>query len=229
MLFRSGSGDTTFSAGLNTSTNGTLTKNGTGTLTLSAAGSYTGATTVNAGIVDVKNNTALGTSAGATTVASNAAVQIDGSGLSIAEPFTLTGTGVSTAGAIRNLANNNTLSGLITLSTSAVRINSDSGTLTLDVSSGNAITATNINVTFGGSGNITVAEPIATGTGTLTKDGSGTLTLSGANTYTGITTISAGTLAATVNDALGTSAAGTTVASGATLDLQNVKIGRAHV
>jgi hypothetical protein len=44
--------------------------------------------------VDVKNNTALGTSAGATTVAANAAVQIDGSGLSIAEPFTLTGTGV---------------------------------------------------------------------------------------------------------------------------------------
>jgi autotransporter-associated beta strand protein len=146
-----------------------LIKNGTGTLTLSAAGDYTGATTVNAGIVDVKNNTALGTSAGATTVAANAAVQIDGSGLSIAEPFTLTGTGVSTAGVIRNLANNNTLSGLITLSTSAVRINSDSGTLTLDVSSGNAITASNINVTFGGSGNITVADPIATGSGTLTE------------------------------------------------------------
>ena len=56
----------------------------------------------------------------------------------------------------------------------------------------------------------------------LTKAGAGTLTLSGTNTYTGLTTINAGTLKATVNDALGTNAAGTVIASGATLDLANV-------
>ncbi|NCW63919.1 MAG: hypothetical protein EBW04_07385, partial [Betaproteobacteria bacterium] len=64
---------------------------------------------------------------------------------------------------------------------------------------------------------------ILTGSGvTLTKAGAGTLTLSGTNTYTGQTNINAGTLAVTVNDALGTNAAGTVIASGATLDLQNV-------
>src|SRR6056300_653091 len=56
----------------------------------------------------------------------------------------------------------------------------------------------------------------------VTKAGSATLTLSGNNTYTGQTNINAGTLAVTVNNALGTNAAGTIIASGATLDLQNV-------
>jgi autotransporter-associated beta strand protein len=56
----------------------------------------------------------------------------------------------------------------------------------------------------------------------VTKAGAGTLTLSGTNTYTGQTNVNAGTLAVTVNDALGTNAAGTVIASGATLDLQNV-------
>ena len=56
----------------------------------------------------------------------------------------------------------------------------------------------------------------------LTKASGGILILSGNNTYTGATNINAGTLAVTANNALGTNAAGTTVASGATLDLRNV-------
>ena len=63
---------------------------------------------------------------------------------------------------------------------------------------------------------------VISGDGALTKAGAGTITLSGTNTYTGDTTINAGTLAVTVNDALGSNAAGTIIASGATLDLQNV-------
>ena len=55
------------------------------------------------------------------------------------------------------------------------------------------------------------------GTGNLTKQGSGALTLSGTNTYTGDTTINAGTIKLTGNL---NSATDLVIASGATLDLQ---------
>ena len=192
---------------------GGLTKAGAGTLTLSAANTYTGLTTVSAGVLDARNNTALGTTAGATTVASGAALQVDGSGLLIAEPLTLNGTGIASGGALRNLANNNTWSGAITLG-SAARINSDAGTLTVS----NTISGATQALTVGGAGNTTVSGVIGTTSGTLTKDGTGTLTLSAANTYTGATTISAGTLKLGIANAVGASSA-VTVTGGATFDL----------
>ena len=162
-----------------------LLKSGGATLTISTANSYTGPTTVSGGVVDVQNSTALG--AGATTVSSNAAVQVDGSGLAIGEAITLNGPGITNGGALRNLANANTWSGAITLASDS-RINSDAGSLTLS----GGISSTAANLTVGGSGNVTNTGTIAT-SGMLTKDGSGTLSLVGNNnTYSGGTLISAG-------------------------------------
>ena len=62
-------------------------------------------------------------------------------------------------------------------------------------------------------------------TGSVTKQGMGALTLSGANTYTGATTVSAGTLVASSATALGTTAGGVVVSNGATLNINNVAIG----
>src|SRR5437667_69851 len=166
-----------------------LTKTGTGTLMLSGANTYSGATTVSAGVLDVQNNTALGATAGATTVAGGAALQLEGSGLVVAEPVTLNGTGIAGGGALRQVANTNTWSGAITLG-SAARVNADAGTLT--VSGG--ITNGGFLLTVGGAGNTTVSTTVISGTGGLTKDGTGTVTLSANNTYTGTTTVSAGTL-----------------------------------
>gem|GEM_PF-5272250 len=198
---------------------GGLTKSGAGRLTLTGANTYSGVTTVSAGVLNLQNGTGLGTIAGGTIVTSGAALQLQG-GIAVGnEALTLDGTGISADGALRNISGNNSWAGLITIN-STTRINSDSGTLTLDVASGNAITGSNDSLQFGGAGNITINDIIATGTGTLTKDGTGTLILNAANTYTGATTVSAGILNVRNATGLGTTAAGTTVSNGATLQLQ---------
>jgi autotransporter-associated beta strand protein len=195
---------------------GTLTKDGTGTTVLSGANTYDGVTTVSTGTLNIRNATALGSAAAGTTVTSGAALSIQNNIVVVDETLTLSGTGVSNGGALRNISGANTYSGAITLG-AATRINSDAGTLTLN--SATAITDAQ-NLTFGGVGAIVVSTVLQTGAGTLTKDGTGTTTLSGANTYTGLTTVSAGSLNIQNATSLGTADAGTTVASGATLQLQ---------
>jgi autotransporter-associated beta strand protein len=170
---------------------GTLSLTGSGTLTLTRANTYTGLTTVSTGVLNIQNANALGTTAAGTSVTSGAALQIQGGITTLAEALTLRGTGVSASGALRNISDNNTYAGLVTLG-AATRINSDAGTLTL--SNTGIITGATFGLTVGGAGNTSIASIIGTTSGTLTKDGSGTLTLTGANTYTGGTTISAGTL-----------------------------------
>jgi len=218
LLTISGSANTNISGVL--SGTGGLTKSGTGMLTLSGANSYTGATTVSAGVLNIQNATSLGTTAAGTTVTSGAALQLQG-GIAVGpETLTLNGTGISSIGALRNISGSNSWAGTITIN-STTRINSDSGTLTLDVASGNAITGSNDNLEFGGAGNVTINDVIATGSGTMTKDGLGTLILNAANTYTGATTVNAGILNIRNATGLGTIAGGTNVYSGATLQLQN--------
>lgn len=223
-LLTIGGGSNTSASGVISGTGG-LTKNGAGTLTLSGANSYTGATTVNTGVLNVQNATGLGTTAAGTTVASGAALQLQG-GIAVGnETLSLNGTGISNNGALRNISGNNSWAGTITIN-STTRINSDAGTLTLDVASGDAITGSNDNLQFGGAGNLTINDVIATGSGTLTKDGTGILILNAANTYTGATTVSAGVLNIQNATGLGTTAGGTTVSNGATLQLQgNITVG----
>jgi autotransporter-associated beta strand protein len=69
---------------------------------------------------------------------------------------------------------------------------------------------------------------LISGSGTLIKSGAGNLTLSGNNSYTGTTTASAGTIKLAHANALGTAAAGTTVASGAVVDLNGQNISNAE-
>ena len=194
---------------------GSIVKVGSSTYTLSGNNTYTGLTTISNGVIAITHNNALGTTAGTTTVASGAALHLSNN-ITVAEAITIGGTGISTNGAIRNVADSNTLSGLITLAADA-EIQIDTGTtLALNVASGNAITGT-FNLTMDSVGTSSIADPIATSTGNLTKTGAGTLTLSGTNTYTGNTTISAGTLKLTGNL---NSATDLVIAPSATLDLQ---------
>ncbi len=166
---------------------GNVTKQGAGTLTLSGANSFSGTASINAGVVNLQNAAALGSS-GSTIVGSGAALELGG-GIAVAgKTLTVNGGGISSGGALRNINGDNSWSGAVTIG-SAARIHSDSGTLTISGGVGGAQS-----LTVGGGGNTTISGAIASGS--LTKDGSGVLQLSGAsaNTYSGNAFLNAGTL-----------------------------------
>jgi len=210
-----GSGNLTLSGVVTSTGNGAWLKTGNGTLTLTGTNTFTRALTISAGAVNIQNSLALGvTNNNLVTVSANAALEMQGNITSSGKRLTLTGNGTSNTGALRNISGNNTYGAAIVLG-SATRINSDSGTLTLNGTT--TITGATFGLTVGGAGNTTISRVIGTTTGTLTKDGAGTLTLSAANTYTGLTTVSAGTLAYGIANAIST---GLVTVNGGTLDMK---------
>ncbi|TDM09084.1 MAG: hypothetical protein C4K60_07025 [Ideonella sp. MAG2] len=162
-------------------------------MTLTGALSYTGATTISAGTLTAAHSRALGTTASGTTVADGATLGLQGGISLVAEPLTLSGSGVNGAGALRSFSGNNTVRGTITLAADS-RINNDTGNLTLDVASGVAVSGSGRQLTLGGAGTITVSDVLDLGNGALVKDGSGTVVLNANNSFSGTTTIGAGTL-----------------------------------
>jgi len=209
---------------------GTLTKEGAGTWTLSGLNTYTGLTTISAGILQlgaagVNPDTPLGTTgAGTIVAAAGAALDLNGFTLATSEVLTLNGTGISTTGALTNSSSTAaSYSGAITLAAASSIVTNPGGITLTGAISGE------FPLTLGGTGAGSISSNIVTGTGTLTKEGAGTWILSGANTYTGLTTISAGTLKlGAAASPLGTVAAGTTVAAGAALDLNGFTLGTAE-
>ncbi len=187
-------GTTTFSGAIGQNAAGrSLTKAGTGTLVLSGSNSYSGATTINAGVVNIRNANGLGTTAGGATVASGAALELQG-GIAVgAQALTLNGTGIAGGGALRNVSGDNSWAGTVTLG-SSFTISSDAGTLTISGTVNTGGSAANT-VTYGGAGNH-ISSGVITNSGGVTKIGTGTLTLTGstANTYTGDTAVNEGIL-----------------------------------
>ncbi len=199
-----------------------LTKGGTGTWTLSnTANTYNGTTTISAGVLRITSNTGLGTVAAGTSIVANSALEIDGTAGAVtvgAEALSINGGGITNFGALRNIAGNNIYGGTITMGSQS-RVNSDSGTLTLNNATASVTGA--FTLVVGGAGDVAISTPMTNGTGGVSKDGTGTLTLSGVNTYTGATTVTAGILRATTSvQALGTGAA-TLSLGGGTLQLAN--------
>ncbi|WP_353567723.1 autotransporter-associated beta strand repeat-containing protein [Haloferula sargassicola] len=82
-----------------------------------------------------------------------------------------------------------------------------------------------------GGHDVTIGSVLA-GSAPIVKTGSGTLTLAGSNTFSGLFTISSGTVKAGINTPLGTGTStsnGTVVSSGATLDINGRSLGNERV
>ena len=228
-LIVDGTGDTTLSGVV--SNTGTFTKDGTGTLTLSgtASNTFTGAFTVNGGTVLLNKSTNLDALAGALVI---------GDGVGLDTVRTLAGNQLNGAALTINSSGLLDLNGfsqdITTLSMTGGSITTGAGTLTLmgNVSGNANATAATISgkVALSANRTFTIADGAAavdmdisaavSGAFTVTKGGAGTMVFSGANTYTGVTTVSAGVLNIQNASALGTTATGTTVSNGAALQIQ---------
>jgi autotransporter-associated beta strand protein len=208
--------------------------NGTGTLQAGAAG------------LNVGNNLIIGNASTATLDSNGYAFTVSGN-ISDSSSNGLVVTNSTGTGKVILASLNNTYSGPTTISSgtlaisaasnlgSTSSINFNAGTLE-STASGN-YTLTN-NVALPGAGTIQTDSSSSTltlngavsGTGSLTKTGNGTLVLAASNSYSGVTNVSAGVLDVQNGSALGSvggntsalaAAAGTTVASGAALYLDN--------
>jgi autotransporter-associated beta strand protein len=171
---------------------GSLVKQGNGAWVLTGANSYAGTTTVGAGALVPLNPSALGGTTAGTTVSAGATLDLHGVYYSNPEPLTLNGLGPGNIGALTNdSAVAASYAGLITLGSSS-SIKCGAGPIFLTHSG--TITGAGHSLTLGGNFSGDLASQLGTGSGALTKEDAGAWTLGGSNTYTGPTTISAGTL-----------------------------------
>jgi autotransporter-associated beta strand protein len=194
----SGTGNTILNAALTTgalgtadlisgtiSGNGSLVKSGTGTLSLSGSNTYNGSTTISAGTLQLGNGGTSGSITG--NITNNAALAFNRT-----DNITYNGS-VSGTGTVNKLGTGTTtLSGANTYTGSTTI---SAGTLEGNSQSIQGSISNNASVVFNQSTNGTYAG-IMSGNGTLSKIGNGALTLSGNNTFTGGTTVDAGTLIA---------------------------------
>ena len=187
-----------------------LAKLGSNKLTLSAASSYTGPTTINAGTLNYGILNALGS--GTVTFSGNGALQAGVDGV-VANNFVVnpgvTGTLDTQASAVTlsgifsgsgNLTKmgagtliltaSSTLPGVMTVAAGVLQLGD--GTTDGALVSGSLVNNTSLIFNPAVS---QVASCAISGTGTLTKTGAGITTLSGSNSFTGTALVNAGTLA----------------------------------
>ena len=214
-----------------------LIKNGAGTTVFTKVNTYSGNTTISGGTLKIDAGSVIYADSYrgvVLTVSSGAALELQNWAYDQSASHSMSLGGL-TANATGMVVSNGTIRVVGTTATSygrGVTVNSGGATLeagtganwTIDtVTDSNAwVFNTNPAMTLTGAGTGTFQKALTNGTGTLTKSGTGIWTLSGANTYTGATSITGGTLkfAKQVslynNTPASWTAANLTVASGAT-------------
>jgi autotransporter-associated beta strand protein len=153
-----------------------FTKQGAGTLFLGGTNTYSGLTAVNAGVLVLQNASALGTTAGGTTVADGMRVELDNLTVT-GESITIAGPGGDNLGALRSRSGNCVWAGPITVDADLTRIGAISGT-SMEVSGVIDDGPNDYRIRF---------RP---------NSATATIIVSGANTYTGGTSVFGGNVVA---------------------------------
>ena len=183
--------DVTLGAGLS-SVGGTLAKYGAGTLTLTGSNTYSGLTSIVSGSLQIGDGTTTGSIAGDVAIVNSIASLVfsPAAATDTLFPGVISGTGsvVKLGDGALVLAADNTYLGTTTVTAGTLRLGQGgtTGSIRGDILNDGT-------VVFDRSGDVLFAALIE-GSGAVTTLGTGTLTFTGANTYSGPTTIAAGTL-----------------------------------
>jgi len=196
----SGSGNTIF-YNIATQSNGretamTINTSGSGIVKFVGNNTYLGATTINAGTLQLGDGGTAGALAAGSAITNNGTLVFNRSntvtqGTNFASVIAGTGNLTQAGSGTLILSGNNTYTGTTTVSAGTLSLGGNqslgaiAGSGSISLSSYNLSAASASSTTFSG---------VMSGTGAFTKSGIGTLTVSGVNTYTGATTINGGTL-----------------------------------
>ncbi len=229
-------GGTTLSGGTINVNNAAALGNSSGALTFSGSGGtlQLGATIASSsrnyvlnanGTIDTNSydltNSGIISGTGTLTKSGNGTLTLDGTNIYSG------GTTIS-GGTLRlgNAAGLGAAAGSLTVNAGALDMNGKNATVGLLTGSSGGVITTSSNgssvLTASSASNSIYAGGITNTSGTLglAKSGTGTLTLTGSNSYSGVTTISAGALNIQNNNALGNTAGNTFIAAGARLQVQ---------
>jgi fibronectin-binding autotransporter adhesin len=167
---------------------GRVTQDGTGTTTLTADNSYSGGTTISAGTLQVGNGGTTGAIGTGDVVDNGALIFNRSNNLLFGGLISGSGTLTKLGAGILTLTGNNSYTGLTTISAGALQIGNGG---TNGSVAGNIVN--NASLIFNRSNTLGYGGQIS-GSGSVDQIGAGTTILTSNNSYTGATSISAGTL-----------------------------------
>jgi len=229
----SGSGNTIFydvktnSSGRETAM--TINTSGSGIVKFVGNNTYLGATTINAGTLQLGDGGTAGALAAGSAITNNGTLVFNRSdaiaqGTDFASVIAGTGNLIQAGTGNLTLSGNNTYTGTTTISAGTLALGGNQSLGAIAGSGNISLSTYNLNATSTSS---TTFSGVMSGSGAFTKGGAGTLTVSGANTYTGSTTISAGTIQIGNDNGLGSggnitfSGGGLKYGTGITADLSS--------
>ena len=214
----------TILSGIISGSGASLTKAGGETLRLSGANSYTGATTISAGTLQIGNGGTTGSLSTNSAITNNGNLAFNRTN-TVTQGTDFSGSAITGTGSLTQagsgtlvLSAANTYSGGTSINSGTLTVTNSSGSGTgtgnititnpgtLQIGNGGTTGALSTSGTITNNGNLTInrsndvdqgndfSSSAITGSGSLTKLGAGTLVLTAANNYSGGTTVSGGIL-----------------------------------